>query len=146
MYAGLLVLRHTFLPEWWTKVLALLGLIRRSWRFWRFRRCVSGPGVPALFWQSRRSRRYDGCPGVSGAQLAIPTIQMPRALRPVQSLDRVSSPTQLKVDRVFFSNPKEMTERRKNDEVFGLYRRKVSKTIVFGKQCEMKTQRTCMYS
>ena len=40
----------------------------------------------------------------------------------------------------------EMTERQKNDEVFGLYRRKVSKTIVFGKQCEMKTQRTCMYS
>ena len=116
-----------------------------NWRFRRFRRCSSGPGVPALFWQSRRSRRYDGCPGVSGAQLAIPTIQMPRALRPVQSLDRVSSPTQLKVDRVF-SNPKEMTERRKNDEVFGLYRRKVSKTIAFGKQCEMKTQRTCMYS
>ena len=32
------------------------------------------------------------------------------------------------------------------NEFFGLYRRIVSKTIVFGKQCEMKTQRTNMHS
>ena len=71
-------------------------------RFRRFRRCSSGPGVPALFWQSRRSRRYDGCPGVSGAQLAVPTIQIPRALQPVQSLIRVPSDKAIKKRLSFF--------------------------------------------
>ena len=38
---------------------------------------------------------------------------------------------------------------RRNDEsakneFFGLYRKKVNKTVVFGKQCEMKTQRRQM--
>ena len=117
-------------------ILALCQLSRR-------RRSVSSPGFPALCGCPGDSGAVRRCPALSGA---VPAIQTLRALQPVRSLDRVSSPTQLKVDRVFFSNPKEMTERRKNDEVFGLYRRKVSKTIVFGKQCEMKTQRTCMYS
>ena len=115
-------------------------------RFRRFRRCSSGPGVPALFWQSRRFRRYDGCPGVSGAQLTVPTIQMPRAFRPVQSLIRVPSDKAIKKRPSFFSQSKRNDESAKNEEFFGLYRRIVSKTINFGEQCEMKTQRTKMNS
>ena len=78
------------------KFLALQGSIRRS------RRSVGGPGVPALFWQSRRSRRSVGCLGASGAQLAVPAIQMPRALRPVQLLIRVPSDEAITSRSIFF--------------------------------------------
>ena len=81
------------------KFLALQGLIRRS------RRSIGDSGIsgavpafPALWRLSRNS----------GAQLAVPTIQMPRALRPVQSLIRVPSDKAIK--RSSLSNPKEMVE------------------------------------
>ena len=45
-------------------------------------------------------------------------------------------------DRVFFQSRRN-DESAKN-EFFGLYRRKVNKTVAFGKQCEMKTQRRQM--
>ena len=83
------------------KFLALQGLTRRS------RRSIGDSGISGAVRQSRRSRRSDGCPGVCGAQLAVPTIQMPRALRPVQLLNRVPSDKAIK--RSSLSNPKEMT-------------------------------------
>ena len=61
--AGLLVLRHTFLPEWWTKV---FGAPRADL-------AIVASTVPAFL-----------------ALLADPAIQLPRALRPVQSLIRAS--------------------------------------------------------
>ena len=84
------------------KFLALQGLIRRS------RRSIGDSGIsgavpafPALWRLSRNS----------GAQLAVPTIQMPRALRPVQLLNRVPSDKAIK--RSSLSNPKEMTRGEK---------------------------------
>ena len=109
------------------------------------RRSVSNPGDPALCRQSRRSRRSVGCPGVPGARSAVPAIQRPRALRPVQSLIRVLSDKAITRRPSFFSLQEESQE-AKNEEFFGFYRRYVSKTVAFGKQCEMKTQRTKIYS
>jgi len=118
------------------KFLALQGLIQWS------RRSIGDSGISGAVRQSRRSRRSDGCPGVCGAQLAVPTIQMPRALRPVQLLNRV--PSDKAFTRSFFSMQKKWREAK--NEFFGFYRRNVSKTVAFGKQCEMKTQRTKIYS
>ena len=67
------------------------------------RRSVSNPGDPALCRQSRRSRRSVGCPGVPGARSAVPAIQRPRALRPVQSLIRVLSDKAITRRPSFFS-------------------------------------------
>ena len=107
---GLLVFRHTFLPKWWMQVFGAPTvdpvIPALYWRFRRFRRCVGGPGVPALVWRYRRYRRSDGCLGVSGAQLAVPTIQMPRALRPVQLLIRVPSHKAI-IKRFYFLNPEQ---------------------------------------
>ena len=76
----------------------------------------------------RQSRRSIGGPGVSGAQSAVPAIQMPRALRPVQSLIRVPSDEAFTSRSNVFSNLEEMTERRKRC-FFGLYVRKLSKQL-----------------
>ena len=77
------------------------------------RRSVSNPGDPALCRQSRRSRRSVGCPGVPGARLAVPAIQRPRALRPVQSLIRVPSDKAFTGRSNLFSNPEEKSRVRK---------------------------------
>ena len=80
------------------KFLELKGLIRRSRRsIGNFGISGAVPAFPALWRLSRNS----------GAQLAVPTIQMPRALRPVQLLNRVPSDKAIK--RSSLSNPKEMT-------------------------------------